>query len=177
MRWIRQGIVVVSVVLLLATVALAHWAANARAAGPRDTLHNCYNIQLMVTRYKSGVGLGHIGLVYRIHDLWDRPCTLQGFPGLELLDRDFHSLPTHLEHDNGYLIGDVPTRQVHLDEHHDAYFALEYHDNPVGSEACPGAHYLMIIPPSDRLPLVTYSRITACGGVVDVSPVQYQPAW
>lgn len=176
-RWIAQGIVVVGVALLLATAAIVHRTAMTQAAAHRNTPHNCYNIQLMITRDKSAMGLGHIALIYRLHDLWDRPCTLQGFPGLESLDRNFHSLPTHLEHNNGYLIADFPARQVQLDQRHDAYFALEYHDSPVGNEACPRARYLMIIPPNDRLPVVTFSRIIACGGLIDVSPVQSQPAW
>lgn len=161
--------------LLLATMAITPRATLTQAAGPRDTIRNCYNVQLTITPDKGGAGLGHISLIYRIRNLWSRPCTLQGFPGLEMLDRNFHSLPTHLQRDNGYLIGDVPVRRIRLDQSHDAYFALEYSDNPVGSQTCPHARYMMIIPPNDNLPDVAYSYVAPCGGTIDVSPVRLRP--
>lgn len=173
---ILQGVVGVGMVLLAALLT-AHQPTTTRAAGPRDGPHNCYNVQLMIMPDKGGSGLGHIGLNYRIHNLWARPCTLRGFPGLELLDRNFHSLPTHPQRGNGYLIGNVPAHQVQLDSRHDAYFALEYSDNPVGHETCLHARYLMLIPPNDNLPDVTYSRIDPCGGKINVSPVGSRPTF
>jgi hypothetical protein len=56
-----------------------------------------------------------------------------------------------------------------------AYFVLYFPTIPTGSEPCPVAPYLMITPPNDRLPVVTYAGkgfpIRPCGGRLTATPI------
>jgi hypothetical protein len=165
-------------VLLVSAAIIGSWHTGVFAR-QAEISHRCYNIQLLVRAVRSQGATGHIGIIYRIHNTWGDTCTLQGYPGAELLDRQFHSLPTRVHRGNGFIIsGNPPQPQVTLDSGHDAYFGLEYEDVPTGNEPCPRAPYLMVTPPNNNLPVVTYSYggrsqgvITPCGGDITVSPV------
>lgn len=141
-------------------------------AAPSVGMHRCSNSQLSVRRVAGTGAAGTVVVVYRFHVLWGGPCSLRGFPGLELLDKQFHSLPTQVQRGDGVnIIATVPVRQVVLDGQHDAYFALEYHHVPIKNHPCYSPRYLMVIPPNDRLPVVTYSGIDYSCGTIAVSPV------
>lgn len=159
---------------ILALLVLAHRAVPVQAAtanAPR-----CSNTQLFIRPFTGGAAVGHHEVIYRIHNLAGNPCSLDGYPGVELLDRHFHSLPTHVTRNSGYIISGVPVRTVVLDRRHDAYFGLEDQDIPTGNEPCPDAPYILITPPNDALPVVTYSGAGApCGGRVNISPVASNP--
>jgi len=139
----------------------------------------CLNVQLTIGLFGNpGGAASRVALIYRIHDLWEDSCTLRGYPGIELLDRSFHSLPTHLTDGQRSLIGRVSERKVVLNSRRDAYFVVSYIDEPVGTKTCLRAPYLLIIPPGDRLPVVIFSRrndspsyFAPCGGDIAVSPV------
>src|SRR5579884_2087818 len=144
-------------------------SAFAQSAHPS----RCNNYQLTIRYVSGGAALGHIGIIYRIHNLSGHPCTLQGYPGVELFNRNFHSLPTHVSRGGGYIIVGRPREPlVALDDRHDAYFGLEFHDVPADNQSCTQVRYLMITPPNDYLPIVIRSGgIAPCGGQVIVSPV------
>lgn len=148
-------------------------------AAPSATVPHCSNIQLAITPPTRGLGaaLGHVGRWYRIRDVWGGPCSLRGFPGVVLLDRNFRTLPVRVQR-YGYIIsGTVPIRKVVLDRKHSAYFALEYQDVPSGTQPCRSVPYLMVTPPNDSLPVVTHSGgIAPCPRRIDVSSVEPAPA-
>jgi hypothetical protein len=151
----------------------------AEAARPAQAAHTCQNIQLLIRVQTSQGAAGHIGVIYRVHNLSSRACTLFGYPGVQLLDRHFVSLPTTEHRGPGGLVGAIPKRLVHVGPHGNAYFALGYSDVPVNNRPCATAYYLMIFAPNDFLPVVTYAArgggIIACSGAIDVSPVTAQP--
>lgn len=153
--------------------------STAYAAGPDQGVRACQNVQLVIRPYTSQGAAGHIGVIYRIHNLTARSCTLYGYPGVQLLDRNFLSLPTRAHRGVGIIVGPIPPRIVRLGARGNAYFALGYSDVPVNNRPCPTAYYLMIFPPNDFLPVVTYAAagggITACRGALDLSPVTTQP--
>lgn len=157
-----------------------HVAEAGNLVGPQQSVQRCPNTQLLIRSVQGQGAAGHIGIIYRIHNLAAGACTLQGYPGAELLDRQFHSQPTIVRRGHGYIIAGSPSQpQVTLDSSHDAYFGLEYSDVPSGNGPCPRSPYLMITPPNDKLPVVTYASsghgsvgaITACRGTIGVSPV------
>jgi Protein of unknown function (DUF4232) len=155
-------------------------AVGADAARFSQTAPRCSNIQLTIRSVQSQGAAGYIGVIYRLHNMWNQPCTLFGYPGLLLLDRNFHSLPTHLHRGAGSLIGGFPARLVRVGPYGNAYFALGYSDVQVGNQPCRKGFYLMIIPPNDFLPVVTYATtpgraILACSGNIDISPVTARP--
>jgi hypothetical protein len=141
----------------------------------------CRNIQLLVSAHSSQGAAGTIGVIYRIHNLHSRPCTLAGYPGVQFLDRQFASLPTTVYRGGG-MVGNVPVRTVTLGPSGNAYFALFYGDVPtVNAPPCAAAPYLMIFAPNNYLPVVTYAAaggaIHECAGIVHVSPVTAQPTY
>jgi hypothetical protein len=170
-----MGAIMAAAIAAITSMALLVHRGVPVQAAPSGGIHRCYNTQLIMRPTNKGLGaaLGHIGRWYRIRHLWGGPCSLQGFPRVELLDRNFHSLPIHVGR-GGYIISaTLPTREVVLDRQHDAYFALEYTD----VRTCRFAPYLIVTPPNDNLPVVTYSGgLAPCPGDVGVSPVEPTPA-
>ncbi|GAC1469087.1 MAG: hypothetical protein NVS2B16_27570 [Chloroflexota bacterium] len=141
--------------------------------------HTCHNTQLTIHTYTSQGAAGHIGLIYRIHNLSGRACTLIGYPGVQLLDGHFLSLPTTVRRTPGNLVGPIPSRLIHIGARGNAYFALGFSDVPVNNQPCRTAYYLMIFAPNDFLPVVTRASgsggMTACTGNINVSPVTAHP--
>jgi hypothetical protein len=156
----------------MSTVRGAH--ARWSAAPP-----TCQNIQLLIRPHSSNGAAGHIGIIYRIHNLSGRACFLEGYPGVQLLDRHFVSMPTTVTR-GGSFIGSIPKQGVTLAAGGNAYFTLLYSDVPTGNGPCRTARNLMIFAPDNFLPVVTYAApngggITACNGAVNVSPVTARP--
>lgn len=154
-------------------------AVSADAARAAQAAPTCQNIQLLIRPHSSNGAAGHIGLIYRIHNLSGRPCSLYGYPGVQLLDRHFVSMPTTVTR-GGSFIGSIPKQRVSLPAGGNAYFTLLYSDVPTGNGPCRTARNLMIFAPNNFLPVVTYAApngggITACNGAVNVSPVIAQP--
>lgn len=56
----------------------------------------CHPNQLSVRIGREGAALGHIGVEVRLVNVSAGACTLQGYPGLQLLDGDDHALPTEV---------------------------------------------------------------------------------
>jgi Protein of unknown function (DUF4232) len=185
---------IVFVACTIMAISLPAWGTVSRvtqveAARSSLTPHACQNVQLLIRSSQSQGAAGHIAVIYRMTNLWNQPCTLYGYPGVQLLDRNFHSLPTHVHRGPGNLIGAIIPRLVRLGSYGHAYFAMGYSDVPVNNQPCPNAYYLMIIPPNDYLPVVTAavvlggiyrsqhkpSPITVCTGNVNVTPVTKRP--
>jgi hypothetical protein len=165
--------VVLGSVLASATLTVGHGTA-VRAARVA-VISRCTNVQLLIRPTSIGTGAaGHLARLYRAGLLFGGSCSLQGYPGVELLDRNFHTLPTHLKRGNGDILhGPFATPRVVVGRRHPAYFALEYSDVPVGNLPCVAAPYLTITPPNDFLPVVTFSGgILPCAGNIVVSPVE-----
>lgn len=167
--------------LLLAAVAVTARVDHAAARGALATTRaaaSCANFQLLIRPFRGSGAAGHYGEMYRIHNLSNASCSLSGFPGVVLLDAKFSTLPTHLTWSTT-VAGNHPVRVVNLASGGNAYFLLYWADIPTGSESCPAARYLMITPPNDKLPNVTYamkgSGITPCGGRMTASPVAPTP--
>ncbi len=179
------------VIVLVACVTAAMVLPNAHALSrgtpvdasqPSRTPQRCQNIQLLIRSGQSQGAAGHIAVIYGIRNLWNQPCRLFGYPGIQLLDGNFHSLPTHVHRGPGNLLGAISPRLVPLGPYGRAYFALGYSDVPMHDGRCATARYLMIIPPNDFLPVVTYAAaagqgILACGGNINLTPVTDVPRY
>jgi hypothetical protein len=167
---IKQSLTALGIAAIVSGAVLVHDDARVWATASFN-IHPCSNTDLLMRPMKEGLGAaaGHVGRWYRIHHPWGSACSLQGFPGVDPLDAHFHSLPIQIGH-SGYIItATLPERQVIIDQRHDAYFALEYTD----VRYCKSAPYLMVFPPGDKLPVVTYSGgLAPCPGAIDSSPVE-----
>jgi hypothetical protein len=156
-------------------------AGPVQAARPAQTSSNCQNIQLLIRPQTSQGAAGTIAILYHIHNMRSRACTLIGYPGVQFLDRNFASLPTTV-HRGGGFAGNVPVRRVTLGPNGNAYFALFYSDVPTANASpCATAPYIMVFAPNTSLPVVTYATtsgpITECTGNVHVTPVTAQPTY
>lgn len=164
---ITGAITTLGLAAILGILLLVRGSMPVQAVGSAGGVRRCSNIQLLIRPMNKGLGaaLGHSGRWYRIRELWGVPCQLQGFPGAELLNRNFHSLPPHVGR-GGYIISaTLPTREVLLNQQHDAYF-------PIDNRHCHSVPYLIVTPPGDTLPVVTFGDIPDCGGRMGVSPVE-----
>jgi hypothetical protein len=154
----------------------------AAAAQPPQAARTCQNVQLLITARESQGAAGHIAIIYRLHNLSGKACTLYGYPGVQLLDRHFHTLHTTV-HRGGSFVASIPAQPVRLGPHGNAYFTLVYSDVPVNSRPCQAAAaYVMIWAPNNFLPVVTYAftrggSISSCTGDLNVSPVTAVPRY
>ena len=147
------------------SVAAQHTAATVR----------CRTNQLTIAADYGEGGVGHLGLIFLVHNLSGQACTLYGYPGAQLLNGSQHSLPTHLKWGEGYLVGALPKRTVVLPPGIDAYFSLEWVHIPSPGQSCPVAPFLRITPPNTTVSLIVWSGpggIMACGGNLTASPVE-----
>jgi Protein of unknown function (DUF4232) len=175
----RTGLPLLLTIAALSLLAGTSGMGSAGAARAIPALPTCQNIQLLIRPHSSNGAAGHIGLIYRIHNLSQRDCFLEGYPGVQLLDRHFVSMPTTVTR-GGSFIRTIPKRGVTLPAGGNAYFTLLYSDVPTGSGPCRTARNLMIFAPDNFLPVVTYAAprgggIAACNGAINVSPVTAHP--
>ncbi len=160
--------VAVAVVLLGSIVGAKVWMGKASAA-TQATPSKCANIQLLIRPGTSQGAAGHIFLQFRVHDLFGA-CTLYGYPGVELLNKNFQSMPTYVT-DAPFPQGGARPKRVTISQGHDAYFVVNWSHIPAGTQSCPTARNVMIWAPNDNLPVVSYATIDACGGNLNASPI------
>jgi hypothetical protein len=102
-------------------------------------------------------------------------CTLDGYPGMELLDAAGRPI-TDATRGCGYLTcGDIQSSLVALRPRANAYFLVDWRDNPEAPAqmTCPTSASALITPPDEYDHLVVPLAIAVCGipPVLGVSPV------
>jgi hypothetical protein len=157
-----------------AAVRVLPTAPAASASWPR-----CTPGELRIAAQGTGAGLGHVGVLFTVHNVSPASCRLQGYPGLRLVTSGGKALPTTV-HDavtGTYLFPPVAPHRVALRPGGYAAFELEYEDNPSGpqssepySTACPAASQAEVILPG-TVGSVIPAPMAPCGGEVWVSPV------
>lgn len=151
-------------------------AGQIRAGADAAAVPLCTHSQLVVSPLKSSGAAGSVAEMYKVHNQLPGSCSLIGYPGAMLLDRNFNSLPTTVTRGMAFLTGHPKPVQVTLSGSRNAYFALKWTHIPAPGQACPAARYVMITLPNDRLPVVSYAGnhgagIDACGGKLTATPV------
>jgi len=140
----------------------------------------CRRGEVRVTARGTGAGLGHVGVLFTLHNVSAAPCRLIGYAGLRLLGRGGEPLPTavHRAVSGSYLFPPVAPRRVALRPGGYAAFELEYEDNPFGpqasepyAKACPAASQAEVTLPGDRGVSVVAAAMAPCSGEVWISPV------
>ena len=137
------------------------------------TLERCHTSGLAISQDHGQVAVGNVAISFQLRSLAAQPCTLYGFPGLQLLDAAAMPLPTYLTWSrSGYLIGTVPEQTLTLKRGSSVYFVLEFTDVPATRQACLAATYLRVTPPNAYTSVVgPVHGIAPCGGRVRASPV------
>jgi hypothetical protein len=153
-------------------------APSASASWPK-----CAAGEVRIAAHGTGAGLGHVGVLFTVHNTSAAGCRLLGYPGLRLLGSGGKALPTTV-HDAAtgtYLFPPVAPHRVALPPGGYAAFELEYGDNPSGPQssepqetACPAASQAEVTLPGARAGTagsVVSVSMAPCGGDVWVSPV------
>jgi hypothetical protein len=158
-----------------AAVRVLPAASAASASWPR-----CSAGDVRIADHGTGAGLGHVGVLFAVHNVSAAGCNLLGYPGLRLLGTGGKALPTTV-HDAAtgtYLFPAIAPHRVALRPGGYAAFELEYGDNPTGSQAnepeataCPAASQADVTLPGTSAGKVIAASMAPCGGDVWVSPV------
>jgi len=146
----------------------------------------CTAARARIAAQDTGAGLGHVGVLFTVHNTGASGCRLSGYAGLRLLGRAGHPLPTTV-HDattGTYLFSAITPHLVGLRPGGYAAFELEYEDNPSGAQAsepyataCPAATKAMVALPGARAASPVSAAMAPCGGEVWISPVIPGRAW
>jgi Protein of unknown function (DUF4232) len=103
-------------------------------------------------------------------------CTMQGYPGMQLLNAAGAPIPTTVVRGQAHFpdpTANAAPALVSLTAGASARYSMQYSDVPVGGEAsCPASTKTEVTPPTDTAFAVMTLSITACdNGTVHVSPV------
>ena len=150
-------------------------APAASASWPR-----CTRDEVQVSDSGTGAGLGHVGVLFTLHNRSAVGCQLFGYAGLGLLGPGGRPLPTTVNRavSGTYLFPAVVPHTVALAPGGYASFDLEYEDNPSGAQAsepyaqaCPAASQTEVTLPNAYDFSVVPADMAPCGGAVWISPV------
>jgi len=163
-----------SLILLAALAALVPAAAHASAA-PR-----CTTGQLSVTPGAAQGAAGSIGQNVRLLNVSNRTCTLEGYPGLQMLNASGHALATHVHRGASVTVKARPVHLVTLAPGQKASFDIGYSDaTGFSNERCPTSARVEVTPPNDFKAVTVRWRLQPYGGsiphlkcgLISVSPV------
>jgi hypothetical protein len=124
----------------------------------------------MLSKQGDENGLGNFANIYRLQNTSQQTCTLEGYPGVRLLDEK--QLPmsiTVLQQTSAYLYTTQNVQLVTLAPGASGYFILEW---SAGPGSCGGAASVVVTPPGDQTSLQIANTIQACTGTVIVSPIE-----
>ena len=150
------------------------------APGIPQSIGRCNSSILSVQAFflASGSAAGSTGGAFGLTNHGPVPCTLYGFPGLQLISGSGALLPTTVIRGQYEVVSSVPATVVTLNPGTEARFYFMYsHVLGGGAPAvCPAAETVDITPPGAYHPLVYHfptpaSAITPCEGHVWVSPM------
>lgn len=153
------------------------------APSQAESWQRCLPGQLSATTVEQGAATGHVGLQGVLRNDSNKPCHLQGYPGLQLFNAKQEALHTSVVWGGSFLFPAVVPHLVGLAPDQAASFDVAYGDNPVGNPppaydtACPRATSLAIIPPDDTQPVNAAAALAPCGGNLNVSPIMPGTTW
>lgn len=156
------------------------WEANPEglpvvgSGGTSPTVTRCHTADLALHSGQISAGAGNRFAPLFFSNTSTAPCTLYGFPGLQMLDAQGNALPTNARWGGGQLANQPGPTTVTLQPGASAEFMIHWEVIPVGNEtSCPTSAKLEVTPPNAYNFLVIPMSMHACGGgTIDVSAVQ-----
>jgi hypothetical protein len=100
------------------------------------------------------------------------PCSLQGYPGMQMLDSTGSAIPTNVIRGSSVVVPPIPVTLVILGPAASGSFLFGYPNIPTGSQTCPTSTKLEITPPNAFNHFTIADAISPCGGNITVSPVR-----
>jgi Protein of unknown function (DUF4232) len=132
----------------------------------------CTAAQLAARLTFAGGGGGHDSSRFTLVNVSATPCSLYGYPGVQLLSGSGQALATHATDGAGYVIQPETPARVVLSAHGEASFMIEGFEYTAG-EQCAAASAVSIVPPGVVGSFVVKDSILATGpcGAITVSPI------
>ncbi|MGH9058832.1 MAG: DUF4232 domain-containing protein [Acidimicrobiales bacterium] len=125
-------------------------------------------------RTSTGAATGHVGQVITFRNTSSTPCTLEGYPGLGMLDAQGHAIATKVSRGTSYIVHAQKPALVTVAPGGKASFALGYTDaTGYSGMHCPSSSSLEVTPPNAYHHLVISDHLSPYGpcGKITVSPV------
>ena len=134
----------------------------------------CKTSQLSVRQVSEDAGVGNVALTYAFTNNGSSPCTLNGYPGLALLDEKNQPLKgvKILRSEDTYFSSKQPRQKVTLARGKQASFQIAYNHISSPNEQCPMSSKIEITPPNAYEHFTLTEQIKPCTGKVRVTPVQ-----
>jgi hypothetical protein len=138
-------------------------------AGPA----RCASSALSGSVVGSSGAAGTIETTVALKSTASAPCTLGGYPGMQMLSASGSALPTVVVRKGSYPFTAMAAATVTVGPGQSAYFNIGYSDVPVGNETtCPTSASVQVTPPNAFDHLVMTAAFAPCGGgTLVVSPV------
>jgi hypothetical protein len=163
--------------LLFALAALSTLIpAAARASAPA----RCYTSELAFALGPAQGAAGSIAQTVHLRNVSTRKCTLQGYPGLQMLNASGQPITTRVHRGASVTVSARPLVLITLAPGRQASFDIGYADaTGYGNERCPASARVEITPPNDYRPLTVKWSLQPYGGsiphlecgLINVSPV------
>lgn len=143
--------------------------ASTTTTGP-VSVSSCPPSQLRIQVSGSGGAAGTIELTFSLTNITSVSCTMQGYPGILLLDASGVALPTTVVRGGSLSFENIAATAVSLSPSETAYFNLGYSDV---TAPCSMASQVEVTPPNDTAhATVPVTSLQACNnGTLTVSPV------
>ncbi|MEH2025407.1 DUF4232 domain-containing protein [Nostoc sp.] len=134
----------------------------------------CETSQLSVRRVFEDAGVGNVALTYAFTNNGSSPCTLNGYPGLALLDGKDQPLEgvKIIRSKDTYFSSQQPRQQVTLAPGKQASFQIAYNHISSPEKQCPMSSKIQITPPNAYQHFTLTEEIKPCTGKVRVTPVR-----
>ncbi len=126
----------------------------------------CTPSQLMIERGLEGGAAGSVGITgMGFKNISTTPCTLKGYPILQMLDATGHSLPTYVTHANSFDGSAEPAKVITLAPGLDAKFDMIYPaQTGYGNAKCPTSSQVEITAPGVSKSEIISWKIQPYGG-------------
>jgi Protein of unknown function (DUF4232) len=142
------------------------------SVSPSPTVQRCKLGNLKITPGPTQGAMGSIAGMFIFKNTSSAPCTLQGYPGMQLLDATSSPITTHVIRGTSVVVPSIPVTLVTLAPGARASSLWGYSDMPTGAETCPASTSVQVTPPNDFSHATLHYSMSPCGGRVTVSPVR-----
>jgi hypothetical protein len=167
----RRVTTLAAVLVTAAGIGAAGAAAAHASAGAAATTPRCRLSQLALAKPRMEGAAGTIRLRFVFTNTGGSTCALFGFPGMQMLNKTHHTIPTHVHRGTGNGVPAEPEANVVMTPGQHGSFYAGYSDVPHGTGACPTSAFVEVTPPNDFNHFTQKLAITACSGKITVSPV------
>lgn len=130
----------------------------------------CTAAQLTAAIARSGVAAGNVGTWVSLENSSRQACSLDGYPGLLLLDAGGHALPTHVtDATSAFVFTNLEPSMIVVAPGARAYFVLSWTYNPCANP--PTSAALQITPPGAAGTVTATVQLDPCDGKLTTSPI------